>query len=78
MRDILRNSMREIFLLITIITYAADYDRGVILLRIVMRRRMTSRLGACIPYRECLLFKHDNMFKLKNKNNFGAKIFIYY
>jgi hypothetical protein len=34
--------------------------------------------GACIPYRQCLLFKHDNIFLLVNKYNLGAKIFLYY
>jgi hypothetical protein len=39
---------------------------------------LTSLPGACIPYRQCLLLKQHNTFKLENKYNISAKIILYY
>jgi hypothetical protein len=47
-------------------------------IKAVRQTSVYTRTGTCIPYRQCLLFKHDIIFYLENKYNFGAKIFLYY
>jgi hypothetical protein len=42
---------------------------------VIIATRYDYTPGACIPYRQYLLFKHDNIFLLENKYNFGAKYF---